>query len=41
MKSKDTKRKNKQGISKYFDTRKGAFRGFKKDYDIPKSEQPQ
>lgn len=34
------KKKNRKGISKYFDTRKGAFRGFRRDYDIPNSEQP-
>jgi len=41
MESKKVKGKNREGISKYFDTRKGAFRGFRKDYDVPKTEQPQ
>ena len=32
--------KERKGVSKFFASRRGAFRGFKKDYDIPNAEQP-
>jgi len=37
---KKTKNKERTGVSKQFDSRKGAFRGFKRDYGISNSEQP-
>ena len=37
---KKTRKKEKEGVSKRFGTRKQAMRAFKKDYDIPNSEQP-
>lgn len=40
MFKKKKERKQKSGVSKFFDSRKGAFRGFKRDYGISKSEQP-
>lgn len=40
MPIKKTKAKERKGISKYFDSRRGAFRGCKRDYDISNSEQP-
>ena len=41
MPIKKIKDKERKGISKHFDSRRGAFRGFKRDYDISNSEQPQ
>lgn len=37
---KKTKNKEKKGVSKYFESRKGAYRAFKRDYGISNSEQP-
>ena len=37
---KRTRNKERTGVSKQFDSRKGAFRGFKRDYGISNSEQP-
>lgn len=35
------KEKESSGKSKYFDSRKSAFRAFKRDYNIPVSEHPE
>jgi hypothetical protein len=40
MPMKKTESKERKGVSKHFDSRRGAFRGFKRDYDISNSEQP-
>jgi hypothetical protein len=34
-------RKKRVGVSRYFESRKSAYRAFKKDYEIPNAEQPQ
>lgn len=40
MPLKKTRSKGRKGVSKYFDSRRGAFRGFRRDYGISNSEQP-
>jgi len=37
---KQTTKKDRKEKSKHFPSRKSAFRAFKRDYEIPKTEQP-
>lgn len=41
MPEKSPKTKQRSGKSKYFDSRKSAFRSFKRDYKIPVSQNPE